>query len=207
MYCLPPSPTRPLQSRSAFVAAFHVFLHASSFVSTHLRHHVVLLLLTRHVVSSSAPTGELFTATHTFFIESLLENAVAGLPGTFVEASSVKWPITPPSMNSSVFQTTLVKSKNELNQFVDSFVAECHPAMKALVSKANHVPSLIPSWTPSGQYADNELKKHISKLCIPMDMQERPSLLLHDLEEETNDPVHAACIEIFFSHKRPTCVT
>jgi hypothetical protein len=58
--------------------------------------------------------------------------------------------------------------------------------MKTLVENAHHVPLLLPSWKPDPS-VDKQSAEHISRLCIPMDQNGRPSLLLHDLGEERND--------------------
>lgn len=47
---------------------------------------------------------------------------------------------------------------------------------------ANDTRSLLPSWKPD-QFADDTLKRHISKLRIP-GVRGRPSLLLHNLGEK-----------------------
>src|SRR5271154_141845 len=58
--------------------------------------------------------------------------------------------------------------------------------MKKLLEEAGHVPSLIPSWKPDERTSE-DLAKHISKLCIPIDSAGNPNMLLHDLGEERND--------------------
>ncbi len=48
---------------------------------------------------------------------------------------------------------------------------------------ANDIPSFLPSWQPEPS-ADDALKQHMSKLCIPAVRGNRPSLLLHNLGED-----------------------
>ena len=64
------------------------------------------------------------------------------------------------------FQHTPEKGKKEFEDSIQLFLNKCHPAMETLISKVGHVPSFMPSWTPSSSIYCN-LSDHICQLNIP----------------------------------------
>ena len=78
--------------------------------------------------------------------------------------------------------------------------------METLVSKAGHIPSFVPSWTPYSSMHPR-LSDHIRRLNIPQDKGGLPSLLLHDLGNEKSDldRLCASHIPRLFSNNN-TCV-
>src|SRR5271154_5508782 len=79
--------------------------------------------------------------------------------------------------------------------------------MKKLLEEAGHVPSLIPSWKPDERTSE-DLAKHISELCIPINSAGNPNMLLHDLGEERDDldAQRNARIPNILSSTHHTCV-
>jgi hypothetical protein len=69
---------------------------------------------------------------------------------------------------------------------IEAFFDQGRPRMVELLTNTGNVP-VIPSWEPSYS-ADEKLVDHISKLRIPKGTNGRPSLLLHNLGEEKNEP-------------------
>ena len=90
---------------------------------------------------------------------------------------------------------------------VNNFLEKCRPTMQKLVTNANHLPSLLPSWKP-GPSADKDLAAHISTLHIPTGSDRAPSLLLHDLGEVKGgmDKERMARIPQIFSFGSHMCV-
>lgn len=108
---------------------------------------------------------------------------------------------------TNFFQHTAEKGKKDFQDSIQVFLDDCRPAMETLVSKAGHIPSFMPSWTP-GSSMDPRLSDHILRLNIPQDSKGGlPSLLLHDLGEEKSDldKLRASRIPGIFSNHN-TCV-
>jgi hypothetical protein len=91
---------------------------------------------------------------------------------------------------------------NDINKVLGSYREQMH----LLVLNADHVPSLIPSWTPA-ESTSEEQKTRISNLAIPA-VGGAPSLLLHDLGEERMglDKERDKHISNVFSLDKSVCV-